>query len=186
MCDPILVTVLKMKPLYSQPSRENATPSSGTSGVSSRDKLYGVGQASVLIQKLTHAAHAPPASVRQLAATTISDRPVNLWKGWQTAAAPAQTPLQHFKMHIAVVTGPDSTGGLIITKITTKMVKDLRRTIFIVSTSSWPLQRKERIRLFQTTWLHDVAYSRRDWKWGRCLSKEMKVNVSGTFPVICK
>ena len=92
MCDPILVTVLKMKPLYSQPSRENATPSSGTSplasykevpppppsGVSSRDKFYGVGQASVLIQKLTHAAHAPPASVRQLAATTISDRPVNL------------------------------------------------------------------------------------------------------------
>ena len=31
MCDPILVTLLKMQPHYSQSSRENATPSSGTS-----------------------------------------------------------------------------------------------------------------------------------------------------------
>ena len=31
MCDPILVTLLKMRPHYSQSSRENATPSSGTS-----------------------------------------------------------------------------------------------------------------------------------------------------------
>ena len=30
MCDPILVTLLKMRPHYSQSSRENATPSSGT------------------------------------------------------------------------------------------------------------------------------------------------------------
>ena len=30
MCDPILVTVLKRRPHYSQSSRENATPSSGT------------------------------------------------------------------------------------------------------------------------------------------------------------
>ena len=30
MCDPILVTILKMQPRYSQSSRENATPSSGT------------------------------------------------------------------------------------------------------------------------------------------------------------
>ena len=29
MCDPILVTLLKMRPHYSQLSRENATPSSG-------------------------------------------------------------------------------------------------------------------------------------------------------------
>ena len=28
MCDPILVTLLKMQPHYSQSSRENATPSS--------------------------------------------------------------------------------------------------------------------------------------------------------------
>ena len=35
MCDPILVTVLKMQPHYSQSSRENATPSSGTSPVAS-------------------------------------------------------------------------------------------------------------------------------------------------------
>ena len=31
MCDPILATLLKMRPHYSQSSRENATPSSGTS-----------------------------------------------------------------------------------------------------------------------------------------------------------
>ena len=31
MCDPILVTLLKMRPHYSQSSHENATPSSGTS-----------------------------------------------------------------------------------------------------------------------------------------------------------
>ena len=31
MCEPILVTQLKMQPHYSQSSRENATPSSGTS-----------------------------------------------------------------------------------------------------------------------------------------------------------
>ena len=30
MCDIILVTVFKMRPHYSQSSRENATPSSGT------------------------------------------------------------------------------------------------------------------------------------------------------------
>ena len=35
MCDPILVTLLKMQPHYSQPSRENATPSSGTSPLAS-------------------------------------------------------------------------------------------------------------------------------------------------------
>ena len=33
MCDPILVTVLKMQPHYSQSSSENATPSSGTSPI---------------------------------------------------------------------------------------------------------------------------------------------------------
>ena len=35
MWDPILVTLLKMQPHYSQSSRENATPSSGTSPVAS-------------------------------------------------------------------------------------------------------------------------------------------------------
>ena len=35
MCDPILVTLLKMQPHYSQSSLENATPSSGTSPVAS-------------------------------------------------------------------------------------------------------------------------------------------------------
>ena len=35
MCDPILVTLLKMRPHYSQSSRENATPSSGTSQLAS-------------------------------------------------------------------------------------------------------------------------------------------------------
>ena len=35
MCDPILVTLLKMRPHYSPCSRENATPSSGTSPLAS-------------------------------------------------------------------------------------------------------------------------------------------------------
>ena len=35
MCDPILVTLLKMQPYSSQSSRENATPSSGTSPLAS-------------------------------------------------------------------------------------------------------------------------------------------------------
>ena len=35
MCDPILVALLKMQPHYSQSSRENATPSSGTSPIAS-------------------------------------------------------------------------------------------------------------------------------------------------------
>ena len=35
MCDPILVTLLKMRPHYSQSSRKNATPSSGTSPLTS-------------------------------------------------------------------------------------------------------------------------------------------------------
>ena len=33
MCVPILVTLLKMQPHYSQSSRENETPSSGTSRI---------------------------------------------------------------------------------------------------------------------------------------------------------
>ena len=35
MCDPILVTLLKMWPRYSQSRRENATPSSGTTPLAS-------------------------------------------------------------------------------------------------------------------------------------------------------
>ena len=35
MCDPTLVTVWKMRRHYSQSSRENATPSSGTSPLAS-------------------------------------------------------------------------------------------------------------------------------------------------------
>ena len=35
MCDPILAPLLKMRPHYSQSSRENATPSSGTSPLAS-------------------------------------------------------------------------------------------------------------------------------------------------------
>ena len=39
MCDPILVTLLKMQPHYSQSSRENATPSSFTSLLASYKEL---------------------------------------------------------------------------------------------------------------------------------------------------
>ena len=35
MCDPILVTLLKMRPHYSHSSHENATPSSGASPLAS-------------------------------------------------------------------------------------------------------------------------------------------------------
>jgi len=35
MCDPILVTLLKMQPHYSQSSHKNATPSRGTSPLGS-------------------------------------------------------------------------------------------------------------------------------------------------------
>jgi len=39
MCDPILVTLLKMRPHFSQASRENATPSNGTSPLASYKEL---------------------------------------------------------------------------------------------------------------------------------------------------
>ena len=40
MCDPILVTLLKMRPHYSQSSRENVTPSSGTSSLASYKEVH--------------------------------------------------------------------------------------------------------------------------------------------------
>ena len=39
MCDPILVTLLKMQSQYSQSSHENVTPSSGTSPIASSHLL---------------------------------------------------------------------------------------------------------------------------------------------------
>ena len=39
MCVPILVTLLKMQPHYSQSSRENETPSSGTSPLANYKKV---------------------------------------------------------------------------------------------------------------------------------------------------
>ena len=39
MCDPILVTLLKMQPHYSHSSRKNATPSSGTSPLASYEEV---------------------------------------------------------------------------------------------------------------------------------------------------
>ena len=44
MCDPILVPLLKMRPHYSQSSRENATPSSGTSPLASYKEVPPPGQ----------------------------------------------------------------------------------------------------------------------------------------------
>ena len=40
MSDPILVTLLKIRPHYSQFSRENVTPSSGTSPLASFSNEY--------------------------------------------------------------------------------------------------------------------------------------------------
>ena len=39
MCDPILITLLKMQPHYSQSSRKDATPSSGTSPLASYEEV---------------------------------------------------------------------------------------------------------------------------------------------------
>ena len=39
MCDHILVTLLKMRPHYSQSSRENATPVSGSSSLASSEEV---------------------------------------------------------------------------------------------------------------------------------------------------
>ena len=39
MCDPVLVTLLKILPDYSQSSRENATPSSGTYPLASYEEV---------------------------------------------------------------------------------------------------------------------------------------------------
>ena len=39
MCDPILVTLLKMRPNHIQSSRENATPSSSTSPLASHKEV---------------------------------------------------------------------------------------------------------------------------------------------------
>ena len=47
MCDPILVTLLKMRSHYSQSSRENATPSSGTSPVGSCKEVPPTGKISL-------------------------------------------------------------------------------------------------------------------------------------------
>ena len=43
MCDPILVTLSKMRPHYSQSTRENATPSSGTSPLASYKEVSSPG-----------------------------------------------------------------------------------------------------------------------------------------------
>ena len=37
ICDPILITLLKMQPYYGQSSRENATPSSGTTSLTQQN-----------------------------------------------------------------------------------------------------------------------------------------------------
>ena len=50
MCDPSLVTLLKMQPHYSQSSREDATPSSGTSPLASYKEVhYGQLEIQILI-----------------------------------------------------------------------------------------------------------------------------------------
>ena len=56
MCNPILVTLLKMRPHDSQSSRENATPSSGTSPLASYKEVP-----------------PPPPRVRKLDSETIPD-----------------------------------------------------------------------------------------------------------------
>ena len=52
MCDPILVTLLKMRPHSSQSSRENATPSSGTSPLASYKEVTPPGDRGFLFQSV--------------------------------------------------------------------------------------------------------------------------------------
>ena len=51
MCDPTLITILKMQPHYTQSSRENATPSSGTSPLASYKEVPPRGE--IIVQVIT-------------------------------------------------------------------------------------------------------------------------------------
>ena len=57
MCDLILVTLLKMRPHYSQSSRENATPSSGTSPLASYKEVSPPPGYGVAVTLTVHQAH---------------------------------------------------------------------------------------------------------------------------------
>ena len=52
MCDPILVTLLKMGPHDSQSSRENVTPFSGTSPLASYNKVPSLPPGQAVYEKL--------------------------------------------------------------------------------------------------------------------------------------
>ena len=52
LCDPILVTLLKMRPHYSHSSRENATPSSGTSPLASYKGVPSPGYKTTIVIRL--------------------------------------------------------------------------------------------------------------------------------------
>ena len=54
MCDPILVTLLNMRPRYCQSSRENATPFSGTFSLASYREVHPPGLLHVLLSCLSH------------------------------------------------------------------------------------------------------------------------------------
>ena len=67
MCDPILVTLLKMRPHYCQSSRENATPSSGTSLlVSYKEVAPPPGPAIMEVHLTLHLGPAQQFSIKQL------------------------------------------------------------------------------------------------------------------------
>ena len=54
MCDPILVTLLKMQPYYGHSSRENATPSKGTSPLACYKEVSSIGNAAICLTSLFH------------------------------------------------------------------------------------------------------------------------------------
>ena len=54
MCDPIQVTLLKRRPHYSQSSRENATPYSGTSPLASYKEVPSPRPGSYFWKNLRH------------------------------------------------------------------------------------------------------------------------------------
>lgn len=109
--------------------------------MSSLNKPYGVGVAPAPKQTAQHAPHPPPTAMKQAAEAMIPNGPVStVTAGRHNSLAATQAWEMQPKMQPAADTGPALTVGvllrLIINEITTKMVKDLRQTIFIAFTSS--------------------------------------------------
>lgn len=109
--------------------------------MSSLNKPYGVGVAPRPKQPATHAPHPPPTAMKQAVEARIPHGPAStVPRGRHKSLAASQAQEMQPKMQPTADSKPALTVGvllrLIINEITTKMVKDLRQTIFIAFTSS--------------------------------------------------